>query len=243
MSVVIRIENLTKIYRKKTIFAKKEIIAFENLNLEIQDGEVFGLLGLNGAGKTTLMKVLLGLIFPTRGNAWILGKRIGNVDARKKIGFLPEMPYFSRNSTPHEILDFYTKIFGYDKSEREKRINTTLELVGLGGRRHQKLKEFSKGMLQKVGIAQLLINDPQVFFLDEPTFGLDPLACKEMRDIILAMKNKGKTIFFSSHQISEVEKICDRIGILHFGKLVKVGKVVIPLEDYFVSIVTGNAKI
>ena len=248
MSAVIRIENLTKVYCKKTIlnqipgYSKREITVFENLNLEIPEGEVFGLLGLNGAGKTTLMKVLLGLIFPTRGNAWILGKRIGNIEIKKRIGFLPEMPYFSKNSTPEEILNFYAKLFGLEDHVREKRINETLELVGLSEKRWQKLREFSKGMLQKVGIAQLLINDPDLLFLDEPTFGLDPLACKEMRDIILAMKKKKKTIFLSSHQIGEVEKICDRIGILHSGKLINVGKVVLPLEDYFVNAVTVKNK-
>lgn len=240
MKSVIKIENLTKIYNSHSVFKRKTKVAFERLNLEISKGEVFGLLGLNGAGKTTLIKILLGLIYPTRGFAWVLEKKAGNTESLARISFLPEMPYFSKYSTPYEILNFYGKLFKIDPVMLSKRIKESLEIAGLIDNKDTKLAEFSKGMLQRVGMAQLFINDPELIFLDEPTFGLDPLACKEMRDIIFELKNRGKTIFLSSHQISEVEKLCDRVGILHNKKIVKTSVTPIPLEDFFIK--TINEK-
>lgn len=238
MKIVISIENLTKEYKSINIFNRKTKVAFEKLNLEIIEGEVFGLLGLNGAGKTTLIKILLGLIFPTKGIAWILGKKAGSEQVLSKISFLPEMPYFSRYATPAEILTYYGKLFSLENSVIAKKVQEALTLVGLIEHKNTRLAEFSKGMLQRVGMAQLFINDPELIFLDEPTFGLDPLACKEMRDIIFELKSRGKTIFLSSHQISEVEKLCDRIGILHNKKIVKTVPTPVPLENFFVSVVS-----
>lgn len=240
MKSVIKIENLTKEYKSHSIFNRKTKTAFEKLNLEISKGEVFGLLGLNGAGKTTLIKILLGLIHPTRGFAWVLGKKAGSIEVLSKISFLPEMPYFSKYATPYEILNYYGKLFKLDSNTISKKIDESLKIVGLTENKDTKLAEFSKGMLQRVGMAQLFINDPELVFLDEPTFGLDPLACKEMRDIIFELKNRGKTIFLSSHQISEVEKLCDRIGILHNKKITKTSVTPIPLEEYFIK--TINEK-
>lgn len=231
MNVVIRAENLTKVYKTTEMLKVKKQVVFENLNLEIFEGEVFGLLGLNGSGKTTLMKILLGLIFPTKGTAWVLGKKIGNKEVKRKIGFLPEIPYFSRYSTPDDILSYYAKLYGFDFSLSKKKIDEALEIVGLTKKRKTQLKEFSKGMLQRVAMAQLLINEPKLVFLDEPTFGLDPLIAREMRNLIILMKKQKRTVFLSSHQISEIEKVCDRIGILHNGKIVKTSEVVFPLSQ------------
>jgi ABC-2 type transport system ATP-binding protein len=234
---MIRTENLGKVFHNWSYLKKTTLVALQDVSLEIKESQVFGLLGLNGAGKTSLMKILLGLSFPTSGSAWVLDKPAGDLSARKRIGYLPEMPYFSRLFTPVEILDYYSRLFELEPSLMKKRIEDALKITGLYERRNSRLKEFSKGMLQRVGMAQLLLNDPDVLFLDEPTYGLDPLAAKEMRDIVLSLKSAGKTIFLNSHQISEVEKICDRIGILHRGRLIMSGPVKLPLEDYFVKTV------
>ena len=235
--VAIQVKDLTKIYTTGHLWWATKIIALDHLNLHVFSHQVFGLLGLNGAGKTTLMKILLGLIPSTFGTAMVLGKPVNDIPTKHFIGYLPEMPYFPRYLTPYEILDFYGQLFNISLPERKQRIESSLEIVGLFGRKNSKLKEFSKGMLQRVGMAQLLINDPMILFLDEPTFGLDPLAAKEMRDIILGLKKRGKTIFLNSHQINEVERICDRIGILHEGKLIHAAIVKPHLEKFFVKVI------
>lgn len=245
--VTIETKNLSKTYISGHFWDKKRIIALIDINLKVVKNQVFGLLGLNGAGKTTLMKILLGITSSTSGKAYILDKEAGNIETRKHIAYLPEMPYFPHYLTPVEILDFYGKLFELSYKDRKQKINYALELVGLANKRNVKLKEFSKGMLQRVGIAQLLLNNAEVFFLDEPTYGLDPLATKEMRDIILLFKKAKKTIFLSSHQINEVQRICDRIGILHNGRLIneiKVSDVKGTLENYFIKQVkNGTANI
>ena len=236
--LAIETRNLSKIYISGHFWNKRKTVAFKNINLKIKQNQVYGLLGLNGAGKTTLMKILLGLIFPTEGEAFILGKKVSDIEVRKNIAYLPEMPYFPKYLTPLEILDFYGRLYEIEYKKRKEKINTSLELVGLYNKRNVKLKEFSKGMLQRVGIAQLLINDPKLLFLDEPTYGLDPLATKEMRSIILMLKKSGKTIFLSSHQITEVQQICDKIGILHNGSIIneeKVSNIKGSLENYFIK--------
>lgn len=219
---VVVIENLTKEYKKDStipLMPRSTIKALDSLNLEIQKGEVFGYLGPNGAGKTTTFKLLLGLIFPTSGKAWIMGKSIKEVDFKKHIGFLPEQPYFYDYLRGEEFLDFYAQLFQIPKKIRNQRINKLIDMVGLEDSTDKQLRKYSKGMLQRIGIAQALINDPEFLILDEPMSGLDPMGRKEVRDIILGLKAEGKTVIFSSHILSDVESICDRVGILIKGKL------------------------
>src|SRR6202162_1339480 len=223
MKEVVKIEGLRKEFT--TGFFRKKSVAVEKLDLSVSEGEIFGFLGPNGAGKTTTIKMLLGLIYPTAGNAWMLGEPISNVEMRKNIGFLPEQPYFYDYLTAEEFLSFYGGLFYIQSAALNPKIRELLSLVGLEGREKTQLRKFSKGMLQRIGIAQALINDPKLIILDEPMSGLDPIGRKEVREIILHLKEKGKAIFFSSHILPDVEMICDRIGIIGNGKLLKTGRV------------------
>ncbi|OGF45348.1 MAG: hypothetical protein A2452_02105 [Candidatus Firestonebacteria bacterium RIFOXYC2_FULL_39_67] len=241
----IEVKNLKKTYITGHFWNKRRSIALAGVNIKIKEKQVFGLLGLNGAGKTTLIKILTGLVFPSSGTASILGKPAGDVQTRKEMAYLPEMPYFPRYLTPLEILDYYAQLYELPKKARKEKIDVALFKVGLYEKKSFKLKEFSKGMLQRVGIAQLLLNDAKVFFLDEPTYGLDPLSTKQMRDIILELKKAGKTIFLNTHQVSEVKLICDRIGILNNGKLIDetdAKKIKGSIESYFVKRVLEHGK-
>src|SRR5262245_59713774 len=197
--------------------------ALDSLTLEVEEGEVFGFLGPNGAGKTTTLKLLMRLVFPTSGRAEILGKPLGDLSTRSRLGYLPENPYFYDHLTAEELLTYFAGLFGYSAHDRRKRVDRLLDEVGIGAERRLQLRKFSKGMLQRVGIAQALINDPDLVVLDEPMSGLDPLGRKEVRELIFKLKEQGKTVFFSSHIIPDVEMICDRVGILLKGKLVNVG--------------------
>ena len=225
-NIVIRTEGLTKEYvigmQKKT-----KILALDHLNIEVNKGETFGLLGPNGSGKTTTLKLLLGFIYPSEGQGWVLGKQLGNIEAKNRIGYLSEVSYLYNYLTAWELLDFCGSLFGISSIERRSRIGKILDLVGLSEKAHIRLSSYSKGMLQRAALAQTLINDPDLLLLDEPTSGLDPIGQREMRDVFLKLKEQGKTLFLCSHLLSEAELICDRIGILHKGKLNKTGK----LED------------
>lgn len=222
---VLKTEGLTKDYR--TGFWRTRVRVLHDLNLEIEEGEIFGYLGPNGAGKTTTLKLLMGLIHPTAGRAWILGREISDVAVKAHVGFLPENPYFYDYLTGREFLHFYGQLFGIPYRERRRRIEELLETMGLGETGGLQLRKYSKGMLQRIGLAQALINDPKLVVLDEPMSGLDPAGRKEVRDLILTLKAKGKTVFFSTHIIPDVEMICDRIGIIVAGRLIRVG----PLEE------------
>lgn len=198
-------------------------VALENLTLQVGQGEVFGFLGPNGAGKTTTLKLLLQLTFPTHGHAEILGRPVGDLEVRRRIGYLPEQPYFYDYLTAEELLDYFGSLFGLDARERRHRTTTLLDEVGIGGERRLQLRKFSKGMLQRVGVAQALLNDPEVLFFDEPMSGLDPLGRREIRQLILRLRDRGCTVFFSSHVLSDAEALCSRVAILAKGRLVTSG--------------------
>ena len=191
----------------------------------MEQGQIFGLVGPNGSGKTTTLKLLLGLIHPTRGEGKVLGFPIGHAAYKERVGFLPEGPYFYDHLNAVELLRFYGSLFGYGGKELEKRIQELLELVGMWDRRHIRVRNYSRGMLQRVGVAQALINDPDLVFLDEPTAGLDPIGAMQIREVIVRIRNEGKTVFLCSHLLKEMEPLCDNIAILNRGRLVKVGSV------------------
>ena len=221
--LVVRTEQLSKIFRVG--FWGKRVIAVEGLNLEVRPGEVFGFLGPNGAGKTTTLKILMGLIYPTSGTARLFGRELGDPQTKARLGFLPESPYFYDYLTSREFLGFYGHLFGLGSSVLGKRIDELLELVGMTHAKDLQLRKFSKGMLQRVGIAQALINDPELVVLDEPMSGLDPIGRKEVRDLILRLKESGKTVLFSSHILHDAEVLCDRVAMILKGRLVACGRV------------------
>src|SRR4051794_28550863 len=199
--------------------------ALHPLHLAVQDGEIFGFLGPNGAGKTTTLKMLMGLVFPTAGTAKILGKDWIDPEVKAQIGFLPEQPYFYDYLTAHELLDYYGQLSGVPGRERKKRVEQVLERVGLTDIQGVQLRKFSKGMLQRAGIAQAILHNPKVVFLDEPMSGLDPLGRREVRDLILQLQQEGRTVFFSTHILSDAEALCDRVAIINKGELRGVGSV------------------
>lgn len=224
MAAAVSIQGLTKKYLD--VWNKAEITAVDHLNLEVEEGEVFGFLGRNGAGKTTTIKMLLGLIFPTEGSATVLGKPLGDIAAKAQLSYLPEEAYFYESMSGWDILDFYGRLFRIPEPERSKRVQKALEDVFLDPKAWKRpLRGYSKGMRQRVGIAQALINDPKLLFLDEPTSGLDPIAHAELRDIIVNVGRQGKTVFLSSHQLNDVELTCHRVSIIHGGKLLTTGKI------------------
>lgn len=222
-NIAIKTEGLTKIY--KDFWGRKKVLALDKLSMDIQKGKIFGLLGPNGSGKTTTIKLLLGLIFPTEGRAFVLGKSTDDVAIKSRIGFLPEESCFYRFLNADETLDFYGQLFSIPRKDRKLRINRLIGQVGLEFARKRPLRQYSKGMLRRIGIAQALINDPDLIILDEPTSGLDPIGTRETKDIILALKKQGKTILLSSHLLSDVQDICDRIVILDKGKLQIAGTI------------------
>jgi ABC-2 type transport system ATP-binding protein len=223
MATVIEIENLTKDY-EVGFFRKRRVRALDELSVTVNQGEIFGFLGANGAGKTTTLKLLMRLIFPTSGTARILGHDITDVSMHQRIGYLPENPYFYDYLTALEFMNFCGQIFGLPGPARIKRAKELLARVQLDeGRWNTQLRKFSKGMLQRVGLAQALVNDPEVVFFDEPMSGLDPIGRRQVRDLIAALKQEGKTVFMSSHILSDIEILCDRIAILKRGRLSQVG--------------------
>jgi ABC-2 type transport system ATP-binding protein len=218
----IRTEGLTKHY-SVGFWRSRPYVALDGLSLEVAPGEIFGFLGPNGAGKTTTLKLLMQLIFPTSGHAWILDRPAGDLAMRRRIGYLPENPSFYDNVSAEELLGYFAALFGYRGSERARRVSALLDEVGLGAERRLQLRKYSKGMIQRVGLAQALINDPDVVFLDEPMSGLDPIGRRHVRDLILRLRDRGATVFFSSHILGDAESICSRVGIVAGGKLVAAG--------------------
>jgi ABC-2 type transport system ATP-binding protein len=218
----IDIENLTKDYPYGFLQLKKRR-SLEGLTMQVQSGEVFGFLGPNGAGKSTTIKLLMRLIFPTAGSARILGKPISDIGMHRDIGYLPEQPYFYDYLTAAEVLDYFARFHDFTATERRERVQRMLKKVGLESAGRIQLRKYSKGMLQRVGLAQAILHDPAVVVLDEPMSGLDPVGRREVRDIILELKKQGKTVLFSTHILSDAEMLCDRVGVIVGGKLQGVG--------------------
>jgi ABC-2 type transport system ATP-binding protein len=203
---------------------KRPYRALDHLTLDVEQGEVFGFLGPNGAGKTTTLKLLMRLVFPTSGRAEILGRPVGDLAVKRRIGYLPENPYFYDHLTAEELLAYFAGLFGYSAAARRARASRLLDEVGIGAERRLQLRKFSKGMLQRVGIAQALINDPELVVFDEPMSGLDPLGRRDVRSLVLSLRDRGCTVFFSSHVLSDAEALCSRVAILAKGRLVASGR-------------------
>jgi ABC-2 type transport system ATP-binding protein len=222
MPSAIRIDELTKDYAIG-FWRRRPYRALDRLTLDIQPGEVFGFLGPNGAGKTTTLKLLMQLIYPSSGRAEILGRPVGDLEVRRRIGYLPENPSFYDYLTAEELLSYFGELFGYSGAERRTRVGMLLDRVGIGAERRLQLRKFSKGMIQRLGIAQALLNDPEVIFLDEPMSGLDPLGRRDVRSLILELRDQGRTIFFSSHILADAEALCRRVAIVAGGRLAAAG--------------------
>jgi ABC-2 type transport system ATP-binding protein len=230
----IRTEDLTKHY-SAGFWRPRPYRALDRLTLQVGQGEVFGFLGPNGAGKTTTLKLLMQLIYPTSGRAEILGRPVGDLAVRRRIGYLPENPYFYDYLTAEELLEYFAGVFGYSGVERRQRAARLLDEVGIGAERRLQLRKFSKGMVQRVGIAQALVNDPEVVFFDEPMSGLDPLGRREIRELTLRLRDRGCTVFFSSHVLADAEALCSRVAILAAGRLVAAG----PLSEMLAFQIRG----
>ncbi|MFO7948307.1 MAG: ABC transporter ATP-binding protein [Armatimonadota bacterium] len=222
ISLAIKTENLSKIYTHDT---QGEPVGLVDLSLEVEEGQIFGLLGPNGSGKTTTLKLFLGLIFPTSGHGEIFGHRLGSTAYKERVGFLPEGPYFYEHLNAVELLEFYGSLFGMGGKSLEKRIQYLLELVGMWDRRLRRIRDYSRGMRQRVGVAQAMINDPDLLFLDELTSGLDPLGAMDMHRLVQNLRDEGKTVFLCSHLLKDMEPICDQVIILNQGRACEFGRV------------------
>ena len=233
----IEIQGLEKSY-KTGFFKNKLKQGLKPLTLSVEEGEVFGCLGPNGAGKTTTLKLLLGLVFPSGGTARILGCELTDIEVKRDIGFLPEQPYFYDHLTPLELLDYYARLSGVDSHERRKKVDKALARVGMTDSGKTQLRKFSKGMLQRVGLAQAIVHDPKLVLLDEPMSGLDPIGRREIRDLVQELNEEGKTIFFSTHILSDAETLCDRVAVLDKGELKGVGVVADLLRE-----VSGDVEV
>jgi ABC-2 type transport system ATP-binding protein len=220
---VIETRALSKVY--KDFWGRDKVRALKALDLEVQQGEVFGLLGPNGSGKTTTIKLLLGLLFPSEGQALVFGKDATDVSKNERLGYLPEESYLYRFLNAEETLDFYGRLFDIPHDVLSERVDSLIKMVGLDRARKRQLKEYSKGMTRRIGLAQALINEPELILLDEPTSGLDPIGTREMKDMILRLKDEGRTVVLCSHLLADVQDVCDRIAILHQGELKELGRV------------------
>lgn len=235
MNIIINVENLSKIY--KVGFWGRKVKVLDNVSFSVQKGQTFGLLGPNGAGKTSTLKILVGISKPSKGNAYVLGKSPFNVSSHKNIGYLPETPYIYTYLSGKEFLSFCGKLFGLSGKNLDNRINELLDLVGLDKTSGNKqLKSYSKGMLQRIGIAQALINNPEIVFLDEPMSGLDPIGRHDIKEIIKTLKKQGRTVFFNTHILSDVEELCDSIAIMVRGKIIthgNISEILKPMDNIF----------
>ncbi len=221
--IVIETRNLGKIYRD--FWGRKKVAALKSLDIEVKKGEIFGLLGPNGSGKSTTIKLIQGLLFPTSGRAFVFGKDARDVTKNERIGYLPEESYLYKFLNAEETLDFYGRLFDMPSEVRRERSDQLIKMVGLTHARRRQLKEYSKGMTRRIGLAQALINEPDLLILDEPTTGMDPIGSREMKDLIVRLRDEGKTILMCSHQLADVQDVCDRVAILHQGELRELGRV------------------
>ncbi len=222
MATAVSLRNLTRVF--SIPFKRQRLVAVRDLSLEVQEGEVYGLLGPNGSGKSTTMKMILGLVTPTSGTAEVFGHDSRAFAARNDVGFLPENPYFYKFLTGEETLRFYGKLCGMKGSALDKRVNELLALVDMEGARHRRVGGYSKGMLQRIGLAQAIIQDPRLVVLDEPTAGVDPAGSRQIRDLILGLKERGMTVLLTSHLLEQVQEVCDRVGIMARGELLREGR-------------------
>ena len=221
--VIIETRNLTKVY--KDFWGRPKVNALESLDLEVRRGEIFGLLGPNGSGKSTTIKLILGLLFPTSGQALVFNKEASDVSKNERIGYLPEESYLYKFLNAEETLDFYGRLFNMTAGRRKQRVRDLIKLIDIEWAQRRQLKEYSKGMTRRIGLAQALINDPELIVLDEPTTGLDPIGTREMKDLIVRLRDQRKTILMCSHLLADVQDVCDRIAILHQGELKEMGAV------------------
>ncbi|MFN3188919.1 MAG: ABC transporter ATP-binding protein [Aureliella sp.] len=222
-NVIIETRNLGKVYRD--FWGRKKVAALKSLDIEVQKGEIFGLLGPNGSGKSTTIKLIQGLLFPTSGRAFVFGKEARDVTKNERIGYLPEESYLYKFLNAEETLDFYGRLFDMPAAVRKERADQLIRMVGLNNARRRQLREYSKGMTRRIGLAQALINEPDLLILDEPTTGMDPIGSREMKDLIIRLRDEGKTILLCSHQLADVQDVCDRVAILHQGELRELGRV------------------
>lgn len=222
-NTIIETRSLSKVYRD--FWGRKKVQALKPLDIDVRKGEIFGLLGPNGSGKSTTIKLILGLLFPSSGRAFVFGKEATDVTKNERIGYLPEESYLYKFLNAEETLDFYGRLFDMPASVRRQRTEELIQMVGLQKARRRQLREYSKGMTRRIGLAQALINEPDLLVLDEPTTGLDPIGSREMKDLILKLREQGKTILMCSHQLADVQDVCDRIAILHQGDLKELGRV------------------
>lgn len=222
-NVVIETRNLGKAYRD--FWGRKKVAALKSLDIEVNQGEIFGLLGPNGSGKSTTIKLIQGLLFPTSGRAFVFGKEARDVTKNERIGYLPEESYLYKFLNAEETLDFYGRLFDMPTEIRQERADKLIRMVGLQNARRRQLREYSKGMTRRIGLAQALINEPDLLILDEPTTGMDPIGSREMKDLIMRLRDDGKTILLCSHQLADVQDVCDRVAILHQGELREMGRV------------------
>ncbi len=221
--VIIETRSLTKVYRD--FWGRPKVRAVKALDMQVRRGEIFGLLGPNGSGKSTTIKLLLGLLFPTSGQALVFGKNSTDVSKNERIGYLPEESYLYKFLNAEETLDFYGRLFNMSAAQRRSRTQQLIDLIDLNWAKRRQLKEYSKGMTRRIGLAQALINDPELILLDEPTTGLDPIGTREMKDLIIKLRDQGKTVLMCSHLLADVQDVCDRIAILHQGELKELGRV------------------
>ena len=236
-ATVIEARSLTKVYAD--FWGRPRVLALDGLELEVRRGEIFGLLGPNGSGKTTTIKLFLGLLWPTRGQALVLGRPPADIEAKRRIGYLPEESCFYRFLTGRETLEFYGRIFGLPAADRRRKAGELLELVGLAAAADRRMSEYSKGMLRRAGLAQALVNDPELVILDEPTSGLDPVGTRQVKDLVLDLKAQGRSVLVSSHLLADMEDVCDRVAILHNGKLKSLG----PLDQLLARTDTVDVQV
>jgi ABC-2 type transport system ATP-binding protein len=240
---VLAVEGVHKRYSSGDFWRPLRAKALDDVSLEVKQKEVFGLVGLNGAGKTTLMKIMVGLLRPDQGRARVFGRDPYSLQAKSKFGYLPELPYFPKYLSAWEVLIFYGKLHDLGGQALRRRVQEVLELVGLWGRHKDPIREYSKGMQQRVGLAQTLLHDPELLFLDEPMSGLDPLGIKEMRDLLMMFHSQGKTLFFNTHILSEVERLCDRVAVLSKGKIILVDSVTNLVARHQSTVTLGFVKL